>query len=680
MAFLTTLLPASSSTMEPERPSLVWFVGHTSRWDWPETLDPSEVKNAIFSSSAKKAPGSDSLGFAAIQHAYTANSAPFLALYGALFIKGYHPDCWKDAIEVIIPKATKPSYSVPKSYQIVSLLNCLSKVLEKIYATRLAYIANMADLLDSSQLGGRKQRSAIDAIMLLLHYIQQQKAARKSNITTTILLDIKGAFDYISKPKLLEILRSLQLPETFCSWVSAFLTGRRIQLLFDGQIQQQKMAVSTGIPQGSPISPILFLIYIRNIATKASKAKAKEAKGLQMSYMDDFSYSVSSTSAAKNCRALATIFQELMASAAENGAEFAAEKTELIHFSTRRQPITEGITVAGVTITPKPVVRWLGVFLDSKLTFKPHIQRKAVAATAAFQRLQSLGNTQRGLSTAALRQLYLACVTTIADFGAQLWWKGSQTHKSHFKPLEQLQNRALLRILGAYKGSPSRALEVEGSIMPVSIRLEKLYNSYNLQILWFLLQHQLKTILYSASYSNQLEDKVSENIPIFRILEPKTQLLATACRLQSLVPYWALEAPSAHWKTPWSTRLDAEIEISDLPKSLAAKAHLQLLKTLNIDLEFDLSAVYYMDGSQKPSGLTYQNAASACRIGLRNSVLKAYSWNLGIGVEIADAEIFAVVQVLKLAASALTTHPKTLYIFVDSQAAILKLRGYTEPA
>ena len=87
-----------------------------------------------------------------------------------------------------------------------------------------------------SQLGGRKQRSAIDAVMLLQHFVQKCKAEQKGCITSTVFLDIKGAFDYVSRPVLLEILRKLGLPAALCRWVAAFLTERRIQLAFDGRL------------------------------------------------------------------------------------------------------------------------------------------------------------------------------------------------------------------------------------------------------------------------------------------------------------------------------------------------------------------------------------------------------------------------------------------------------------
>ena len=88
-----------------------------------------------------------------------------------MFILGYQPKIWRETKVVILPKANKEDYSLPKSYRLVSLLNCLGKTLEKILATRLGYLANTTSLLQDSQLRGKKQRSAIDAVLLLLNNI-----------------------------------------------------------------------------------------------------------------------------------------------------------------------------------------------------------------------------------------------------------------------------------------------------------------------------------------------------------------------------------------------------------------------------------------------------------------------------------------------------------------------------
>ena len=68
---------------------------------------------------------------------------------------------------MILPKANKKDYSLPKAYRVISLLNCLRKAFKKILATRLSYLAETGDLLQETQIGGRKQKSALDACLLL---------------------------------------------------------------------------------------------------------------------------------------------------------------------------------------------------------------------------------------------------------------------------------------------------------------------------------------------------------------------------------------------------------------------------------------------------------------------------------------------------------------------------------
>jgi len=105
-----------------------------------------------------------------------------------------------------------------------------------------------------------------------------------------------------------------------------------------------------------------------------------------------------------------------MSRAKEAAISFNISKTELIHFYNKRTTIEEGLKLGDIEISPKPLVSWLGVFLDSKLTFKQYIEIKTSKAKAAFYLIRRLGNTQRGLSLQALRQLYIAYITTIADY------------------------------------------------------------------------------------------------------------------------------------------------------------------------------------------------------------------------------------------------------------------------
>jgi len=139
--------------------------------------------------------------------------------------------------------------------------------------------------------------------------------------------------------------------------------------------------------------------------------------------MDDFSLSVSSRSAVTNCIVLEEIITMLFSKADNQQVQFEPEKTELIHFHNKRSPITTPLRIGALVITPKEVARYLGVWFDAKLSFKPHVEKRVTAATAAFYGLQRLATTQRGLSFSAARRLYIACITSITDYGVQVWWR-----------------------------------------------------------------------------------------------------------------------------------------------------------------------------------------------------------------------------------------------------------------
>jgi hypothetical protein len=138
--------PASPSRNTRCRPELPW-----------QTFSPAEIRQAIFTSSPKKAPGPDAITFACLRQAYEAIPLHINRFYATLGTVGYHPKSWRQATTVVIPKPNKPDYSTPKAYRPIALLNCLGKVLEKLMATRLGTMAEAHDLLHPDQIGGQPQ-------------------------------------------------------------------------------------------------------------------------------------------------------------------------------------------------------------------------------------------------------------------------------------------------------------------------------------------------------------------------------------------------------------------------------------------------------------------------------------------------------------------------------------------
>src|ERR1700709_2020366 len=376
-------------------------------WKWPK-LSYIELENSCTSKIKGKTPGPDLITQEIIVQAYLAIPNTFFNIYSILIDQGYYPKVWKQATGFILKKPKKPDYSLPKAYRVIALLNCLGKVSERILARHLSYLAKTTNLLHISQIGSRLYKSAIDTTLLLKNEVEVNKTNKLK--TTTLFLDIKGAFDHISKNRLIEVLVNLKLPISLIKWVLSFMNDRILRLVFEGNIESFK-PINTGIPQGSPISPILFLIYIRDLF------KANSIKFL--SYMDDISLIASSKSFKQNIKILERETKVLFNLGTKYAIKFDIDKTELIHFNSGKKQLHLELPNGNIVL-PIKLVKWLGIHFDYNLKFKEYIAIRTSLAKQALYCINRLVNILRGLSPFAIRQLYLACITSVADYGSEL--------------------------------------------------------------------------------------------------------------------------------------------------------------------------------------------------------------------------------------------------------------------
>jgi hypothetical protein len=150
----------------------------------------------------------------------------FTALVSACVNMGYHPHLWRTSCTVVIPKPNKDKHEV-RAYRPIALLNTMGKVVEKIVQRRLAYLTE--DSLPPNQYGARHGFSAPDAVTKLVQDITSTR-----QFTSSMMIDIQGAFDNVHKDTLLDILKKLKLPSTAIRWVYHFMSERSTSLIIDG--------------------------------------------------------------------------------------------------------------------------------------------------------------------------------------------------------------------------------------------------------------------------------------------------------------------------------------------------------------------------------------------------------------------------------------------------------------
>lgn len=644
-AFRSILFPSPPITPEPQ-----WEgYKHSKKWEWPD-LSQNELSNACSAKIQGKSPGPDGITQEIITRAYKAIPQTFFTLFSKLLNLGYHPQCWKEATGAILKKASKPDYSLPKAYRVIALLNCLGKISERILAQRLGYLAETTHLLHKSQMGGRKKKSAIDAALLLTTEVERNKRANKK--TSVLFMDIKGAFDHVSRNRLLDICKKLRLPMNLISWIASFLQQRQLKLSFNSQTESFK-PISTGIPQGSPISPILFLIYIRDLFLSNSVKF--------LSYIDDIALITNSSTWEKNIKSLERATKQIYELSSKNSIQFDLAKTELMHFSSSKLTKNYPITLPNSeTITPQSLIRWLGIWFDPNLKFNQHINIRTTQAKGAFYRMARLANIEKGLSPKALRQLYIACVTSIADYGSVIWWRG----QTHFKNMMQsLQNLALRKILGVFKTAPILPMEVEAGLKPSKVRLDSNIRQYAFRLAKLSPNHPIN--IEKASLIQYQANLDAIPTPRRKRYKP-TQLDRIRESINQDFNPSSLEKIIHFNFPPWKREIPFRVNISNSSKEDAAILHNIVFKHRDKDTTY-----IYTDASSTEKGVGI--GVGIVAIQPNNRILYQERSNIGTSQLVYNGELFGVTRAIEYASSIAYTGQK-FKIYSDNQAGLYRLK------
>jgi len=393
---------------------------------------------------------------------------PLVHIFNQSLATGQIPEKFK--IAKVIPIFKSGDALNPSNYRPISLLSTFSKILEKIVYTRLYSYLDENSLLSKQQFGFRPKHSTTHPMSLILNHVTH--ALNTKNHTLLIFCDLKKAFDTCNHSILLTKLEKLGITGTSLTWFKNYLCNRK-QFVSLEKFESSLLSILTGVPQGSILGPLLFLIYINDLPLHTNL--------LSFLFADDTALANSSDSYDELFTFANTEFQKLCTYFRRNKLSLHPDKTKFIIISHNNTPTSPHHSLsinnnntnenAACRITElsrilstdeMPAIKYLGVYFDPSLNFKFHIN--SISKKLSYG-LFSLRQVKNLLPQSALKTLYYSLFHCHLIYAIEIW---SNVPPSLLKPLITKQKAAIRIIANQSFNAHTEPLFKALSILPLT--------------------------------------------------------------------------------------------------------------------------------------------------------------------------------------------------------------------
>ena len=391
--------------------------------------DQTEITAIVNSFDANKSSGPNSIPIKVLKLVSQEISYPLMLIFNISLSTGVHPDVLK--LTKTVPIYKKGSRLTISNYRPISLLSNINKILEKIIHSRVEKFLEDNKCLYSLQFGFRRSHSTNHALVEITENIR--KALDNKEFTAAVFVDLQKAFDTVNHEIILAKLEHYGIRNATNDWFRSYLHNRTQYVSING-IDSETETIRHGVPQGSVLGPLLFLIYINdlNFAIKYSKV---------FHFADDTNLLHSSkclrTLKNQMNSDLNTLFQWLHA----NMISLNTDKTGFVIFhKTGTQRPSIFLKMGGSRINPSKYIKYLGILIDENLNFSAHCS----SLLSKLRRANGmLSKARHYINTNDLRSLYYSLYSSHLTYACQVW---GQMENSHTKAIFQSQKRAIRTI------------------------------------------------------------------------------------------------------------------------------------------------------------------------------------------------------------------------------------------
>ena len=365
---------------------------------------------------------------------------------------GFIPYVWKVAVLCMLIKPDKPPLQTT-SYRPISLLSAIMKLFERVIEKRLRKHLEDNGFFSKYQSGFRKSKSTNDHLFRLSQTIME--SFNRGEHVIAAFLDVEKAFDNVWHNGLGYKIYQLGLPTNICRWLSDFLVGGVIQVKTEGFLSP-KVYPKAGVPQGSNLSRLLFLIYVNDMPNPSHHQTNKSQ------FADDAGQWTVSKNIDLAAEYLQRDLDKLARSCAKWRIKLNPEKTKVVVFSKSRSAIRaeHALSLYGDLLSYYPHIKFLGITFDNRMTFTKHFEEILERCNNKFHRLRILVN-KRWVQVPQPFYKSTMCKTNI-----RIWVVSTITvSESVIDKIQRVQNSFIRLALRLPKYVSARSIH-EASVLP----------------------------------------------------------------------------------------------------------------------------------------------------------------------------------------------------------------------
>ena len=393
----------------------------------------NEIYNTIQNLKNKKSAGVDGISTFFLKISANYISPYLMTLFEACFKFGIFPDVLK--VTKVIPIHKSGDKSKVNNYKPISVLNSISKILQKLLASRLLCFLNKYNILYDRQYGFRKNRNTILAILDVVTRCYDNISGKKFNFIT---IDLTKAFDTVNHRILLKKLEFYGIRGICNDMFKSYLSNRQQAVHIKNEVSYTSI-VKMGVPQGSVLGPLLFILYVNDIQNALDFSTAHLFADDTCLLLSDFNPNnlhLNSKSELQNLKSWLDSNKLTLNASKSNVISLipSFRNTSLLSFPS--------IPFDDLAINITDLVKYLGIYIDRRLDFKHHISFIESKISRGVGILYKLKNV---LPSSALLCVYYSLIHSHLSYGIIIW---GSTFKTYLSKLKVLQNKAMRAISG----------------------------------------------------------------------------------------------------------------------------------------------------------------------------------------------------------------------------------------